>query len=448
MDYKNLLHPIEGDSAVGCYLKDDRSAYRGLRNNFNAAQSSFRRLIETPDSTTDETLFEENQKNWQVVNESCWQTLTEKSKDVEVYCWWVMSLAFQKESISKISSALSVLVEFIETFWPDIQPFLPDNKLKSSEPNEQAAQRAELQLRPLIQLLGESVNSGLLYMPLQMLPLIGEIDHAQYFSATKSGSLAKLKAQAKKDFTTYKSEISITIHALDDALSSINKLDIWLKNTASQLAIPVISAQFIKENLNDCLQAIKYLVLDSYATWPLDVITPSTIIEETAAPEQVQPIEQSNSQQGRTVSIQAEMIKNNEPLTQVSGQLTNRDHAFQELRKIADYFSKTEPHSPVSFILEKAIRWGYMSLPDLMQELVSGNDKVLEQISLVTGINNEKADISAYKAPEPVIQPSAPVTEKKTETVAEVKPVQKKDSNEIPNIENTKNTSTESDFNW
>jgi len=75
----------------------------------------------------------------------------------------------------------------------------------------------------------------------------------------------------------------------------------------------------------------------------------------------------------------------------------NRDLAFHELRKIANYFAKSEPHSPVSFLLEKAIRWGYMSLPDLMEELVSGNDKVLGQINLITGISEEKADLPAYK---------------------------------------------------
>jgi len=452
VDYKKLLQPIEGDIPTGCYLKDDRTAYRALRNNFNAAQSSFRRLIETPDSTTDETLFEENEKNWQTVSNACWQTLTEKSKDVEIYCWWVMSLAFQRDSITKIASGLETLNEFIEIFWPNVQPYLPDNKLKSEDATEQAAQRAELQLRPLIQLLGESANSGLLYMPLQMLSLVGEIDHAQYYSASKSGKLTELKAQAKKDFPSYKDDITTTVTALDSAISAVNKLDVWLKTTTAKLSISAVSAQFIKANLNDCLQAIKYLVVDSYSVWPLDKSIEAPAVEVARVVTAQAPKKETLSAPVVNTTMQQASVQNTVQVTQpvfnVPNQLGNRDHAFQELRKIADYFAKTEPHSPVSFLLEKAIRWGYMSLPDLMQELVSGNDKILGQINLVTGIDSKKADISAYK-PEPVVvkevvQPQI----KKSTPVVEAPLVQDSGENETPSNQETSNTSTESDFSW
>ncbi len=388
LDYKQLLEPIEGDKPSGCYLKDDRAQYRALRNTFNAAQSSFRRFIETPDSSNDEELFEENQKNWQALSDACWQTLTEKSKDVEIYCWWVMSLVFQTDSINKISTSLATLTPFIEAFWPDINPYLPDKKLKSSDESAQASERAELQLKPLIQLLGESNNSGLLYMPLQMLPLVGDIDHGQYLSATKANTLPALKSQALTNFTSHQNEITATIHALDLAVQSVNKLDVWLKKIMLEFSLPVISTQFLKNNLQDCLQAIKYLVEESYQQWPLE--------QQPEAEGSNEPITQETSinenvSQPHVVTNKAEII------VDTSGQTMNRDLAFHELRKIANYFAKSEPHSPVSFLLEKAIRWGYMSLPDLMEELVSGNDKVLGQINLITGISEEKADLPAYK---------------------------------------------------
>lgn len=397
LDYNDLLQPISEESATGIYLKSDRATYRTLRNSFNAAQSSFRRLTETPESSNDEELFEENLNNWQAVNEACWGTLTEQSKDIEIYCWWVMSLAFQDNSIDKISQALTTLVEFIKAFWPDVQPYLPEEKLKTTTEEEQTKERAELQLRPLIQLLGESSNSGLLFMPLQMMSLVGEIDHAQYFSANKAGTLAALKEQAQADFGNYKQAITADIHALAAALSALDELDNWLKETSSSFNIANISAQFLKANINDNLQAIKYLVSDCYSAWPLDTqqeepqpaASPTETKQVAAVTQDVQQNitepQPSQAQVNTQVQLSAPTI--------TSAQINNRDNAFAELRKIADYFAKAEPHSPVSYLLEKAIRWGYTPLPELMTELVAGNEQLLAQINLVTGLNSEKESI-------------------------------------------------------
>jgi len=393
LDYKQLLEPIEGDKPSGRYLKGERAQYRALRNTFNAAQSSFRRFVETPDSSNDEELFEENQKNWQEVSDACWQTLTEESKDIEIYCWWVMSLAFQKDSLNKIALSLATLTPFIETFWPDINPYLPDSKLKSSEASEQASERAELQLRPLVQLLGESNGSGLLYMPLQMFILVSDINLTKYLSATKAGTLPALKAKAQKDFSSDKVEVTESIQALDLAIKSVDALDVWLKSKMTELSFLAISTQFLKANLSDCLQAIKYLVEESFEHWPL-----APIVEVEAAKVEIAPMEK-NIDEDIDESVNKEVHQ--QPLTtphqtafvESGEQPMNRDSAFHQLRTIADYFSESEPHSPVSYLLEKAIRWGYMSLPELMEELVSGNDKVLGQINLVTGISGEKAKL-------------------------------------------------------
>lgn len=407
MDYKQLLEPIEGDKPSGRYLKGERAQYRALRNTFNAAQSSFRRFSETPDSSNDEELFEENQKNWQEVSDACWQTLNEESKDIEIYCWWVMSLAFQSDSINKVATSLATLTPFIETFWPGINPYLPDDKLKSSEIPEQASERAELQLKPLVQLLGESNGSGLLYMPLQMLALVGDITLTKYLSATKSGTLPALKSRAKKDFSSYKADITTSIKALDIAIKSLESLDIWLKSKKTELSFSAISTQFLKTNLSDCLQAIKYLVEECFPHWPLDQIPEVKDVE----PQIELPVEKNSSTNidkhintevsQQTVTFDREIAVVESPVIAAGKQPMNRDSAFLQLRNIAEYFSKSEPHSPVSYLLEKAIRWGYMSLPDLMQELVSGNDKVLEQINLVTGISGDKAELPASKLTAP-----------------------------------------------
>jgi type VI secretion system protein ImpA len=67
------------------------------------------------------------------------------------------------------------------------------------------------------------------------------------------------------------------------------------------------------------------------------------------------------------------------------GQVRNREEAFQGLLRVAEFFKRTEPHSPVSYALEQAVRWGRMSLPDLLKELVP-EEAVREQMFKRVGI--------------------------------------------------------------
>ncbi len=56
------------------------------------------------------------------------------------------------------------------------------------------------------------------------------------------------------------------------------------------------------------------------------------------------------------------------------GTIQNRDDALASLVRVASFFRKTEPHSPVSYALEQAVRWGKMPLPELLMDLVQNTD--------------------------------------------------------------------------
>lgn len=45
-----------------------------------------------------------------------------------------------------------------------------------------------------------------------------------------------------------------------------------------------------------------------------------------------------------------------------SGEIRSRKEALVQLRRVADYFRRTEPHSPVAYLADKAARWGEMPL--------------------------------------------------------------------------------------
>ena len=75
----------------------------------------------------------------------------------------------------------------------------------------------------------------------------------------------------------------------------------------------------------------------------------------------------------------------------MAANLQTREQALNSLLKVADFFRKTEPHSPLSYALEQAVRWGRMPLPELLRDLVSNSD-VLDAVYKRMGIqeNSDK----------------------------------------------------------
>ena len=53
------------------------------------------------------------------------------------------------------------------------------------------------------------------------------------------------------------------------------------------------------------------------------------------------------------------------------GQIVSRDDALRVLGEIANFFRRTEPHSPISYTLDEAVRRGRLSWPELLAEVVA-----------------------------------------------------------------------------
>jgi type VI secretion system protein ImpA len=70
---------------------------------------------------------------------------------------------------------------------------------------------------------------------------------------------------------------------------------------------------------------------------------------------------------------------------QASGPIGNRKQAFDRLKDVADFLRKTEPHSPVSYLVSRAVKWGTMNLEDVLMELVKNND-VRKQLFETLGV--------------------------------------------------------------
>lgn len=396
---EELLNPISADAPGGEYLKGNRTLYRGLRNTFNMAQSSFRQLIESPDATADEELLNANTTNWDELASQCEDTLKNTSKDVEVFCWLATAQLFKGDPFGRLASVLEVFAQTVETLWIDLNPKPPVEKLKADDEAGQRQECAEHRIKPLLQLVGDSADSGLLYMPLQMIVLVADIDYSRYFSAERNGELASLKEEAQAAFSAEQSQVTETINSLGQIYSALERLESAVNERCREDGTTGVSFRFVKESIERLINALRYLIGDRYPVWPLDQAAEpeatdvETISEETEnLTENNQPDLDANTgvaPMPTQAQVSDAMVSLSQP-----GEIYNRDQAFQELRKIADYFQRTEPHSPVYMLLERAIRWGYMSLPELLNEMVGDNSGVMGRITQMAGLESiEKTEI-------------------------------------------------------
>lgn len=71
-----------------------------------------------------------------------------------------------------------------------------------------------------------------------------------------------------------------------------------------------------------------------------------------------------------------------------TGEIVDRDQAIKMLGKIADFFYKTERHSPISYRIRDTIRWCKMDFPELLQLLLDGDENSLTEMRKRVGFDD------------------------------------------------------------
>jgi type VI secretion system protein ImpA len=75
-------------------------------------------------------------------------------------------------------------------------------------------------------------------------------------------------------------------------------------------------------------------------------------------------------------------------LPMFSGSVQTRQEALRRLAEVADYFRQAEPHSPISYLVQRAVKWGNMPLESWLEEVVKDRS-VLDQVRETLGIKSE-----------------------------------------------------------
>ncbi len=421
------LTPLSEEAPAGEYLKGNKPLYRSLRNAYNIAQTSFHKLSMNPDPDELDDLKIINSENWKELESLLLDCLKNQSRDLECMSWLAIAQMFTETPYTRLTVALKLINQSLKTFWPAIQPWLPDNKLQTENPE---TERAEHHYKTMQRLLGESDTTCPLIPPLCMQPLVGDIDFSRY--QRERSSLPELKEISIATLGTEKAIVVERIKGIQQITATLDELDGTLTELFKAYSMPAPSSEYLRKQLDNNLSALKDLVGDAITPWPL------AQSEVTAASPTVT---RSNDQPETTNTTTEQSTEQTTSAFHFSEEGFNRDQAFHQLRMLADFFQQTEPQSPVSYILEKAIRWGYTPLPQLMNELLQGNDQYLNRITELTGMNlTEKAmipgtpDPQQFKSPAPAAPSPVPkATAINEEQESPQQPIITEESVEVPN---------------
>ena len=89
------------------------------------------------------------------------------------------------------------------------------------------------------------------------------------------------------------------------------------------------------------------------------------------------------------------------------GAIVDREDALRRLTDVAEYFRRYEPHTPIGPGLERMIKWGRMTVAELMAELLP-DDQAKGIYSQLTGVMLDGSDTQGYVAPPVTAKPAAP----------------------------------------
>jgi len=363
IDMEALLAPIAGEAPAGSDLREDFSAqstYYRLRDARAEARAAERQADADP--TADSAL----PPQWRQVRELAIKALSGQSKDLEVAAWLTEAMV-RLDGPRGLAAGAHLIAKLAEALWDDNLYPMPDE--------DGIATR----VAPVTGLNGED-GDGTLAQPLRKLSLYTRPDGSpmafwQYLQSEQLATLETARATQKvaqgvvpMDTVQNEARAAGQAHfgALREALRAAQAQ--WvamgevLDAKAGQDSPPT---RRVRELLDDLLAATaKYAPADA-----------------NAAPDEVDGGEPGGGGDGTAGAMGDGGAL---PRGKLVGAV-NREDMLKELARIADYFRRTEPQSPLAYTLEDAIRRGRMTWPDLLAEIVSDatvRDGILMQLGI------------------------------------------------------------------
>ena len=358
IDIPSLILPISAEypQGVDCRQGEWSSTFYQLKDIRNTLRNEERQSLSIDDIYA-------GYSDWQKLYDGSVELIDKASKDLEVIAW-IIEASIRLEGFQGLSNSFRLLHGILSTFWPNLYPKDEDG--------------FESTLFPLTGLNGVS-SDGALIMPLRMAPLfstsecISLLDCIKAFEVSETKDPKKKEALKQKGLPDYEqlqaqvANLGVENHrqAVSDIQACLNiysEIDQFLVDQCGHDSPP---SSLIKSLLTEALERATHL---------------SGYVDDSLGNENS---DQSNPEIESTLHNSAEKACSEFNLNAYHP--ASRNEAFILIRKLIVFFKETEPHSPIAYNLERINRWGDLSLPELIGELIT-DESARANFNKITGV--------------------------------------------------------------
>lgn len=327
--------------------------------------------------------------DWDYVKTECAALLTDTSKDLKLALWYIDALS-HSDYLPGINHGLRLLQALIDDYWLIMYPPLDGE-------DDSMDIRAGL-LSWFVKALSEDIRQ---------LPL-SDAQHGHY----NYNHYLTAREQDKQRQQNPDSEASgLTLNDYNQAIK--NSTDHWQQALMLELATITTQWQALTDQLNDLMgmdapvfaPVTDLLVSLIQHLQPLipeyheqrDSATDITLALDSNADDNSANMALAGDGQAPTAAKAATNTSLSSFNPKSRDHQSNRRQALKLLGQIQDYFAANEPHSPVTFLLGRAIDWADMPLDQWLTHIIK-DDSQLALLSDMIGIQlkPEQADDDNY----------------------------------------------------
>lgn len=345
-------------------------------NEFYAIKKA--RIQDDPLLEQGDWVAEPKQADWAFVSSQSIELLTEKTKDIRLY-GWLLEAWSNLYGFEGIAKGLELTQQSLTEFWMLLHPEIAEDDLD---------QRLGL-LQGLINQLPVLIkktaitNTAISYSLMDYEALLHQQNlrrkHTEdYDDVPTNTSLEQFEQEL---FNTSKSFQYKNYQAFLEILKQWNILREVLDGLMGVDAPSFAAIESQLESLHSNLK--KIYKTEAFGLQPA-MATADSVEEKSAADQQ------TSTQLTEHIAVAASAI--NQPFQpHIQSHVANREQAMQVLQEISDYFQLNEPHSPVSYMLQKTIKWSQMPLHEWLAQVIKHEDP-LEAVHEILGVQRNTND--------------------------------------------------------